>query len=525
MVAAKGESAQALVSRAVKSHNITVSDKEIRCLLSDPEHGHAFADWALAHLGPSNLLTANELELYHALDQSGDVDSLCAIHDLAEVRAITDDDLERAIVELKSSTEAIVQQTETMKQQKEAMARLMQRTAESETRRRDFEFSRQRRIEAERKHIAAEVEDLSQSLGYRISDLEQQGDDSGKTISQILKDLLASDDKLLRSLQKLGRELKQQDPEEDHKTDELRDICMRYIKNTVETLRTRLDRIYLDKLNERDHAGQSNVVSSTEVEALREEVESLYSEILPVAQMSVEQQHLEPTLQLMSSRGGQSLGRSASAVSYVNDCLDYLLGRTDLLCDRLEELGSHKAATASLLATAKEELSTSTEPPRRMTPEQPAASPVRPRAYTTKGGGRRRSSGVFEEPPIDTLLQTLALYIDDDTSHQEQIQSLSKALADRSAKASDVAHSTHETFEATATKYLDDLQRAVQIVEDGVFAETSFGNVKLMDPEVEESIAFLSSETQQIKSRLDQCNTKKGDGKSEKKEDMVRRWG
>ena len=64
MVAAKGESAQALLNRAVKSHNITVSDKEIRRLLSDPEHGHAFAEWALAYLGPSNLLTANELELW-----------------------------------------------------------------------------------------------------------------------------------------------------------------------------------------------------------------------------------------------------------------------------------------------------------------------------------------------------------------------------------------------------------------------------------------------------------------------------
>jgi hypothetical protein len=74
------------------------------------------------------------------------------------------------------------------------------------------------------------VEDLSQSLGYRITDLEQQGDDSENTISRILQNHLDSDDKLLSSLQKLGWELKQQDPEEGQRNDELRDICMRYVR-------------------------------------------------------------------------------------------------------------------------------------------------------------------------------------------------------------------------------------------------------------------------------------------------------
>lgn len=54
-----------------------------------------------------------------------------------------------------------------------------------------------------------------------------------------------------------------------------------------------------------------------DVRALQEEVESLYAEILPVAQMSAEQQYLEPALKSLSAKNAQSVNRMASAVVYV----------------------------------------------------------------------------------------------------------------------------------------------------------------------------------------------------------------
>ena len=91
----------------------------------------------------------------------------------------------------------------------------------------------------------------------------------------------------------------------------------RLIKNTVETLRTRLDRVYLEAIIAAERSGASKTASEDDVKALEEELESLYSEILPVAQMSAEQQHLEPALKSTNSQSGQSLSRSAAAVSYV----------------------------------------------------------------------------------------------------------------------------------------------------------------------------------------------------------------
>lgn len=89
------------------------------------------------------------------------------------------------------------------------------------------------------------------------------------------------------------------------------------IKNTVETLRTRLDRIYLEAVLAAERSGGSKSAAEEDVKALQEELESLYSEILPVAQMSAEQQYIEPTLKSTNSQSGQSLHRSAVAVAYV----------------------------------------------------------------------------------------------------------------------------------------------------------------------------------------------------------------
>jgi hypothetical protein len=86
----------------------------------------------------------------------------------------------------------------------------------------------------------------------------------------------------------------------------------RLIKHTVEGIRTRLDRVYLDTLKTTSEQSPE----TTEVIELQEELESLYSEILPVAQMSAEQQFLQPALRETAARSGQGQQRSEQAVKY-----------------------------------------------------------------------------------------------------------------------------------------------------------------------------------------------------------------
>ncbi len=85
----------------------------------------------------------------------------------------------------------------------------------------------------------------------------------------------------------------------------------------MEGLRTKLDRIYLESLDSSMQSGTTRRVSADEVSALQEELESLYAEVLPVAQMSVEQQFLEPALKNLATKHGQGFAKSEEAIRYV----------------------------------------------------------------------------------------------------------------------------------------------------------------------------------------------------------------
>ncbi|KAF4472581.1 hypothetical protein FALBO_526 [Fusarium albosuccineum] len=522
--------AEALLLKAARAYGVAATKDDVHNALADT----AFVEWANLHLASDHLLTGDELALYTALDKSGQVDTLADAHDLGEVQAINEDDIRNAIEELNRSTATISKQTETLRQQQDALARLAKKRGEAESQRRDLEESRLNKTKRGLKKLAFEVDGEAQSLEYRVADLEQMGKDSRSNLKQTVETTLQSDDKLLSSLQKLGWELDQQDPEEEQSIEKLREICMRLIKTTVETLRTRLDRVYLEAILAAERSGDTKPATGDDVKALEEELESLYSEILPVAQMSAEQQHLEPALKSTDSQSGQSLQRSVVAVSYVNECLDHLLDRICLVEDRVETLKSHQAATSSIIATARAEVSASLSPEKKSTrPAMPASpirnpSPIRRRAntYGSRRNNRRRSSGILDEPAIEALLRNLALTLPpaEDASIQEQASTLAQVVTERSGKTTDVVRNAQDSFEASTTARLDDARLAIQLLRDSVLAESPFGEVKLVDPEIEGSIHVLSQEVDKVKEKLEGVVANKAMAKSVKKDEFVQRW-
>ncbi|KAF5538811.1 hypothetical protein FNAPI_11004 [Fusarium napiforme] len=513
--------AEALLLKAARAYGIPASKEDVQHALSDA----SFVDWANLHLASDHLLTGDELAL------------LADLHDLGEVQAVSEDDVRAAIEELNRSTATISKQTETLKQQRDALARLVKKRDEAETQRRDLEEARLNKTKHTLKKLVFEVDGEAQSLEYRVADLEQIAKDSRSNLKKTVDAVFQSDDKLLSSLQKLGWELDQQDPEEEKTIEKLRETCMRLIKTTVETLRTRLDRIYLEAILAAERSGDVKAATQEDVKALEEELESLYSEILPVAQMSAEQQHLEPALKATNAQSGQSIHRSAVAVSYVNECLDYLVERITLLTERVETLKSHNAAASSIIATAKAESSASLSPEKKKSlraamPASPIRnpSPIRMRANTDGArrgnNNRRRSSGILDEPAIEALLRDLALSLPDseEASIQDQVSALNKAFTERSGKTTDVVRNAQESFETSVTSRLDDARLAIQLLRDSVLAESPFGEIKMVDPEFEGSIEVLSQEVDKVKEKLDGVVAKKALAKSVKKDEFVQRW-
>lgn len=253
---------------------------------------------------------------YEVLSQSGDADKIANSQDLSNICDLSDEQLHTAIEELQRSTTAIEKQNEALQSQQNALALIVKNNKKSGAARSEADAKQLRKWEAEKSQVNSAVEELSQNLMYQLSDLEQQTKISQSGIKQTVDGILKADDKLLSSLQKLAGELDPGSSEDNDTVARIRDLCARYIKHTVDGVRTKLDRIYLEALNGSVGA-EAQGTNSQEVAELQEELESLYSELLPVAQMSAEQQYLEPALREIAAKGDSGQDRAYQALKYV----------------------------------------------------------------------------------------------------------------------------------------------------------------------------------------------------------------
>ncbi|KAK4135275.1 hypothetical protein BT67DRAFT_270310 [Trichocladium antarcticum] len=529
--------AESLV-RTLRAYDPSTDAAAVKAAFSDPkslDKSRDFVRWAARHLTPDTLLSADELDQYAAVEESGLAERLAMSSHRTDARVLSDHEIQNAIHELNRSTQAITRHTETLKQQRDAFERLADGARQAREERAAVEAGQSQKWEGQRRHLASATDELSQSLGARTLGLEQHSSAAESTIQQTVDTLFRSDDRLLDSLQKLGWELETENPEEKDRVVMLRETCARLIKFTVEGIRTRLDRIYLESLELAAQPGATRRATPDEVSSLQEELESLYAEILPVAQMSTEQEFLEPALKALAAKNGHGLVKSAQATSYIHDCLDYLIDRAHDLMARLEAFQGYQLAADAVLDIARFELAreaaVSTPLPRRPTVDQQnGMSPVRPK-QKHQPTDSDSTAGIGAEPPLQEILRTLAISLPQEDESAVDVQGpvpqLASTLAGRRSKAEDVARNVQETFESAAAKQIEDGKLAIQLVRDSILAESPFGEVRLVDPEIEGSIAVLSQELANVDGKLRAVDARlpKLRGRDPKRDELIRRWG
>jgi hypothetical protein len=204
---------------------------------------------------------------------------------------------------------------------------------------------------------------------------------------------------------------------------------------------------------------------------------------------------------------------------------------------RLDAFQAYQSATDAVLEVAKPELDTQTQvteaSPTRATSarqQQNDMSPVRPRPkqrsrYSTG------APGIGNEPPLEEILRALAINLsqDDEAADdlREQVKILSSTLDSRRRKMRDVSLNVQQSFEGVAAKQVADGKLAIQLVRDSILAETSFGGARLMDPEIEGSIAVLSQELATVDEKLKgiDVGVSQLKGRNAKKDEFISRWG
>jgi ribosomal protein L25 (general stress protein Ctc) len=179
------------------------------------------------------------------LQKSGEVESLTAGLEFSTLRAQEEQDFRNAIEELKKSTAAIEKQSNTLRLQQEAVASLVRNNQQNDDARAVANATQHRQWNTENgqsntvvrlaipKHKedvltkTAQVDELLQTLQFRISELDTQNKTTSAFLSQAAAEILRADDKLILSLQKLSAELETGNSDDGDKAERIRDLCAR----------------------------------------------------------------------------------------------------------------------------------------------------------------------------------------------------------------------------------------------------------------------------------------------------------
>ncbi|KAJ4392390.1 hypothetical protein N0V85_007096 [Neurospora sp. IMI 360204] len=519
--------------------------------------GNALVDWVTAHVNSDTLLSVDEMNQYAALERvpgllphleatliqpssmsmTMPMSSHLKPSDPSKVPPLGDQEIRAATQELIRSTSLITRQTEALREQQDHLNRLVAEHKRDTQARAALEVQQLKGLGDRQRELVQSVVELTLFLGDKVDELEQQNEERKADVETLVDGMFHSDDHVLSSLQKLGDQLSRSCSGEDaNKAEEdmissLRDVCARMIKFHVEGIRTRLDRIYLETLHaaiESGAGGDGSTVTVEDVAAVQRELEELYTEILPVGQMSIEHQFLRPALDDLAAKNGRSLEQSTQAAHYIDQCLDYLLDRITTIRACLQEYLSHQQAVAEFAQLTRPELNTN-----GLLPKDSTDATSRPSAshHRRHSSFPRQLPADSLSPEIKSILQTLGIPIPSADpalqSHLSALQSaLDSTLTDRQQKRDELFSTAQSTFEDTVTKHIGDAKAALAMLRDSVLAESPWGAVRLVDEELEESVEVIRQELGKIEEwKGDVDGAVKAASGSEKKEAFLKRWG
>ena len=72
---------------------------------------------------------------------------------------------------------------------------------------------------------------------------------------------------------------------------------------------------------------------------------------------------------------------------------------------------------------------------------------------------------------------------------------------------------------------MGDARLAVQLLKDSILAESPFGQVTLVDSEIDGSIAILQQEVSKAQERLREAEGQGLASRSMKRDELIQRWG
>ncbi|KAJ5178911.1 hypothetical protein N7492_002121 [Penicillium capsulatum] len=501
-----------------KARDISVKREAIESALADPTTGLKNAEWVSRHVQPETLLSREELTLYTKLENSGALNPILRDPEFDATRPFLEDDLRIAIKSLETSTVNIQKQSKTLSQQCETLKKQLRRQGSLEQDRvRDIARLRKKH-EAGRQNTTDAVNELSDELEASFRSQTDKNGAESKRILSSLSTRLKQDDKTLARLETLVSGVKSSGNDAATVT-QATNLSSALAGYSAEEIHYRLDRLYLETLQAAASSVHDITVEDATINALEEELESLYPEIEVLAEIFTKQQFHEPILREIHHEHSQLRVSSQQRLEQVLDVIvDMTLNKQSMTrkladressCELLEQLASlYQSETASQLAS------------------QPSSRRESLRRRSLQAGvflaANREPAVMPEQPALENLLRRIGV-------------SPKSVLRPRTAEGG--AHELHEkrlhmsetlqrvgiSVDSPLVARLTPTENASQLLASSLHANSHF-ETSLRDPWQEEALSVLETELASLQKGVQGLNLDVLHQRDKLRDKFLERW-
>ncbi|KKK13863.1 hypothetical protein ARAM_001533 [Aspergillus rambellii] len=513
--------AQVLMT-ALKERNIPAKRDEITAAFYTDPNNAKNAEWVKEHLDSNTLLSYEELSLYSKLESSGALARILPRADLDATRPFLDEDIQKAIDSLNASTAEIQRQTDILTSQYDILNRRLKRDEERESRQNREAERLRRKHEAERQNTAAASSDLAHELEINLKNECEKSTMDGKGILSTLTTRLKDNDKILADMERLAAGVKSSDNDASivKRTSELSATLAQYV---AEEIYYRLDRLYLEKALDSRQA-TSDALTDQENDAisgLEVELESLYPEIDVLAEMSTQQQFVEPILRELQNHHGQLRIASHQKLDYILEAVTDMTASTESLTTILQDRESFCAAFEAFVSAYRSEIGDQTlestasrrETMRRYSTQQLLAAPQ---------GGKR--AGPFpESEALSNVLRRIGLSLEAVFQSEESDGGVNTLRQERQHMLNGL-RSYGIASDSPLVAELLPTDKATRLLTSSLEADSQF-TTSLSSVEHEKSLVELESKLSRIQKGIERLNHDTVYQRDKAREKFLEKWG
>ncbi|EEH22463.1 hypothetical protein PABG_04674 [Paracoccidioides brasiliensis Pb03] len=516
-------SLQEKVTNAFRERSIPVKRDEIAAALTDAES----CKWIESHLGPDNLLSKEESTLYAKLEATGSLKGILQGQEISSTRPFLDDEIRDAIGSLRASTAAIENQTETLKLQCKELKSQIRNANQSRQRESRAWGQLNKKHALERQQTDVTVEDLTHKFETSLGAVQALLSTESSTFLPMLAGKLKDDDRSMLGLERIASTV-QIDGDDKELSTRATQLTAKLAGYLAEEVRSRLDRLYLEAIHNGASGADQDEDKNTPLATLQEEINSLYSEIEILAEMTTQQQFKVPILRALQSRSTETRSTSQQQLEQILDTIIQLTQSAERITERLIKRQSHRIAINYLSTkyTYEQNKKQSEQQTSKSTTAQKQISRLS-YAPSTPGNTERKSSISLPldhgSKALEQLLRRLGISIVD-LVESGLAEDASASLDEKKQHMLEMLQNLQSTAESPLSVHLGPAEQAAQLLHSALYADSKF-EVSMADDAPEQRLSSLECQIETLRKGIDGLNVDilHGEDKAQKK--FMERWG